>query len=173
MTSRVATVFDALAKKLNVDDSCELVLEEWGVVNADEFYFRLPSSDKLESCLEERIFPMIGSRRDDGSIEVYEKDPDELTPLLRREWMRGSTAASLRRLWEASKSAAKRDLEKLTEERPEGEAPKRMTAARIADFASKARARGGMPELSDLERPGPTTLAKVADNYRFGGAFRY
>eukprot|EP00972_Heterocapsa_arctica_P115874 16450151-Heterocapsa_arctica.AAC.1 len=78
--------------------------------------------------------------------------------------MRGSTAASLRRLWEASKSAAKRDLEKLTEERPEGEAPKRMTAARIADFASKARLRGGMP-APDIERPGPTTLAKVADNY--------
>eukprot|EP00972_Heterocapsa_arctica_P052337 7698686-Heterocapsa_arctica.AAC.1 len=48
-----------------------------------------------------------------------------------------------------------------------------MTAARIADFASKASLRGGMPELSDIERPGPQTLAKVADNYRFGGAFRY
>eukprot|EP00972_Heterocapsa_arctica_P072054 10641486-Heterocapsa_arctica.AAC.1 len=30
-----------------------------------------------------------------------------------------------------------------------------------------------MPELSYNERPGPTTLAKVADNYRFGDAFRY
>eukprot|EP00972_Heterocapsa_arctica_P030029 4424947-Heterocapsa_arctica.AAC.1 len=102
MTSRVSTVFDALARKLNVDDSCELVLEAWGVLNADEFYFRLPSSDKLKACLEERIFPMIGNRREDGSVEVYEKDPDELTPLLRREWMRGSTTASLHRLWEAS-----------------------------------------------------------------------
>eukprot|EP00972_Heterocapsa_arctica_P097893 14443278-Heterocapsa_arctica.AAC.1 len=48
-----------------------------------------------------------------------------------------------------------------------------MTAARIADLANKASLRGGMPELSDIERPGPTTRAKVADNYRFGGAFRY
>eukprot|EP00972_Heterocapsa_arctica_P044913 6628388-Heterocapsa_arctica.AAC.1 len=48
-----------------------------------------------------------------------------------------------------------------------------MTAARTADFATKARARGGMPELSDLERPGPTILAKVADNYRFSSAFSY
>ena len=68
MTSRVTSVFDALAKKLNVDDSSKLVLEEWGVVNADEFYFRLPSAEKLEACLEERIFPMIGTRRDDDVL---------------------------------------------------------------------------------------------------------
>jgi hypothetical protein len=60
---------------------------------------------------------MVASRRNDGAIDIFEKEADELSPLLRREWLRSGTAAALWRLLEACKSSAKRNLDKLTEER--------------------------------------------------------
>eukprot|EP00972_Heterocapsa_arctica_P036309 5343079-Heterocapsa_arctica.AAC.1 len=41
MTSRVATVFDALARQLEVEVDYKLVLDEWGVKSADGFCFQV------------------------------------------------------------------------------------------------------------------------------------
>ena len=163
-------MFNSLANQLEVFYSDKLLLEEWGVRTADEFFFRLPSAETLENLLSDKIFPNTAATDEDGGIVVSTKEGG--TPAALREWLRGPAAAAIRRLWEASKAAAKRDLAKLTEDKAEGDLPSRLTAPHVSDLATRAAERG-LPPVSDVERPGPVCLGKVADNHRFGGAFAH
>ena len=139
MSSRVPSVFDSLANQLEVFYSDKLLLEEWGVRAADEFFFRLPSAETLENLLSDKIFPNTAATDGDGRIVVSPKEGG--TPAALREWLRGPAAAAIRRLWEASKAAAKRDLAKLTEDKAEGDLPSRLTAPHVSDLATRCRAR--------------------------------
>ena len=171
MASQVASVFKNLAMQLRVDESDFIVLAVEGIVNSADFYFRLPTPERLETFLEEVVHPSLGVI-DDGGEQALIPRPGAMEPADRRSWLRGAACAALRRLWEASRTAAKRELEALTAEREEGEAPKKLTAPVIADMIRKAEERG-MPKLTDYEKPGAKCLARVADVYRMGGTYAY
>lgn len=173
MTSAVASVFRNLAGRLEVEECDLLNLQVEGVVNAEAFYYRLPTAEKLEAFLEEVIYPKEGfyeTSGTDGSQHVSRRDRAGADEPSRRAWLRSGPAASLRRLWEASKTTAKHDLEALTQDKFEG--PSRVSAPVLADMEARAVARG-LPRLGDTEKPGALALAKVVDNFRAGGQFKY
>lgn len=171
MATKVAAVFKSLAVQLQVDESDFITLNLEGIVNSADFFFRLPTPEKLEGFLEDVVYPVIGVISDGGDRETIPR-PGAADPGNRRSWLRGGPCAALRRLWEASKTAAKKELEALTADRIEGEAPKKLTAPVIADMVQKAEERG-MPRLTDYEKPGAKCLARVADVYRMGGTLAY
>ena len=168
MSSRVPSAFRSLAEQLAVVEIDLLVAEYEGITTADECFFRHPSSEAIEAFLTECIHPRQAVRIDGGGIEVQARVPN----VTAAAWLRSGAAAGLRRLWEASKSVSKRDLDRLTEDRLEGEAPRKVNAVVCADLAAKAEARGLAPQL-DTERPGPATIVRVLENFKLGGAFQY
>ena len=168
MSSKVTSVFRGLAERLAADADDLLLLEADGINTCDELFFRLPSAERLEEYLGQRVYGFRAERRDDDTLNTLAASRTET----RATWLRGPGAASLRRLYEASKALAKKDLERLTEERIDGEAPRKVNAAVLADLGARAAARGLGPQL-DTERPGPATLAKVIENFKLGGAFQY
>jgi hypothetical protein len=127
MASKVKSVFRSLAMRLEVDESDFLLLSHDGMESADDFFFKIPSVAKLEDYLEQDMHPLAAYEQQDGTIVTFNRAANDPTPL--RQWCRGQGAAAIRKLWEVSKSSAKRELDKLTEERTEGEAPRKVTAA--------------------------------------------
>ena len=156
--------------RLEVDESDFLLLSHDGMESADDFFFKIPSVAKLEDYLEQDMHPLAAYEQQDGTIITFNRAANDPTPL--RQWCRGQGAAAIRKLWEVSKSSAKRELDKLTEERTEGEAPRKVTAAVSADLEARATARG-LPSVLDTEKPGPWCLAKVVENFRLGGANKH
>ena len=172
MASGVASVFRALADKLEVRESDFLLLELEKVTTADQLYFMLPSEANLEKFLEECIFPR-GGEIDEGAdppvLGSVPREGAEDTAVCSR-WLRSPDAAALRRLWEASRVTAKATLEKLADDR--SDAPTKVTAPVLQDLVERAKARG-LPSLAESELPGPISMGKVLDNFRAGGPFRY
>ena len=64
-------------------------------------------------------------------------------------------------------------MEKLTEERTEGEAPKKVTASMQADLEARAADRGLRPSPLDTEKPGLLCLGKMIENFRIGGVNKH
>jgi hypothetical protein len=170
MASKVKSVFKSLAMRLEVEESDFLLLAYEGMESADDFFFKIPSVVKLEDYLEHDMYPLAAYERFDGTIATFQRVAHD--PIALRQWLRSKGAAAIRKLWEVSKSSAKRELDKLTEERAEGEAPRKVTAAVSADLEARATARG-LPEVLDTEKPGPWCLAKVVENFRLGGANKH
>ena len=170
MTSRVPDVFSCLAESLHIAvGDLELLLSE-GITTADEFYFRHPSPEKLEEFLQEVLSQV--TMRWDGDAWVREDRLDDNGQRLDvRRWLRSGDAAALRRLWEASRAASKRDLSRATEE-ADARLPAKLNIAVVTDIMSRARARG-LPEFAETERPGQQTLSRISENYKHAGPWAY
>ena len=175
MASRVRRLFEEMARKLDMDDEDLHRLQEAGIRCAGDFYFRMPSPAALEDFLEEAVMPNTATRDklEDGTEVFVLANRFEGMDILptARTWLRGAVAASMRRLWEACRTAAKHDVEALGEE-ADLPVKKKMSAPVMADLTAKAMARG-LPALSSTEAPGPRCLQRVADNFRSGGPLQY
>jgi len=171
MSSKVRSVFKSMAMKLGVEESDFLTLASAGICTADDFFFRLPTSAKLEDYLEQDMFTTLSYEEGDGRIVNYARSSQDA--VTSREWLRSSGAAALRRLWEASKAIAKKDMEKFTEEKAEGDAPRKVTASMAADLEERAVARGAFGVPLDTEKPGVLALGKLIENFRVGGSNKH
>ena len=169
MSSKVEAVFTALAESLHVEEHDFLTLVSHGNRTADELYFRMPSLPEFEKYLEDKVFPVITTKDDAGLTPAPRASGDEGWEKV--DWMRGPAAASLRRLWEASKQLAKRDLEALTDE-ASSHVPKKVSPAVVADMAAKCLARG-LPTFSATEAPGAKCLGRLLENFKTGGAWAH
>ena len=103
MASRAPHLFEALAQKLGVTESDFLLLKRYGMVNAYEFYYRLPASADLEEYLRTVAFPECAFMENQNIVLFQRSSQDQSTWA---EWKRDGGAAALRKLWEASKLAA-------------------------------------------------------------------
>ena len=142
---------------------------------AGAFFYRINSSSALEEFLTEECFEhcgleTAGPEGEEPTLTVVDRFPDGTAPTL-RAWMRDASAASLRRLWDACRSAAKSDIESLTDS-SDSPARTKLSALVIADLFQKARQKA-LPILSHCESPGPRCLQEVSDNFRAGGPFSY
>lgn len=156
--------------KVGVVEHDYLTLLYEGLATYDSLYFRYPTMEDCEALLQDKLYVSYGAYDGNNNLGLWARS--EWDTRTWREWRSSEDAAAVRKLWRLAKVAATRDLEKLTEERLEGEPPRKLTPAVAADLESKAVARG-MPRLSELERPGLACLARLMDNYRVGGAMRY
>eukprot|EP00971_Amphidinium_carterae_P345639 6486709-Amphidinium_carterae.1 len=164
MSAQLARVFAELASKVRVPPAEVQVLSYLGVVNADEMSYRFPNS----AALEEFLAVVFDHRvTEQGEVTFQPSDPADL-----RTWLRGHEAAAIRRLHEASRQLAQRELAKLVDEPLPGEGPRKLTASVLADLEEKALA-SGMPTLDDESRPGQQCLAKINENFRLGGELRF
>ena len=177
MTSQVPEVFSQLASNLRVPQDQVEVLAENGITTADELFFRLPTSEALEEYMREEVagkFIEETTFNRDGQ-DVIERRVrnrrDGEQPVDVRSWMRSAAAASVRRLWEASKAAAKRDLARATDE-ADSRMPSKLNIAVVSDLMRRAEA-NGLRAFSEGERPGQSTLSKVSENFRSAGAWQY
>eukprot|EP00971_Amphidinium_carterae_P347269 6489178-Amphidinium_carterae.1 len=164
MSAQLNRVFAELASKVRVPDGDLQVLSFLGVVNADEMSYRFPNS----SALEDFLAVVFDHRVDDNGVVV----PQPAAPADLRVWLRGPEAAAIRRLHEASRALAQRELAKLVDEPLPGEGPRKLTPSVLFDLEEKALA-AGMPSLDDESRPGQQCLAKVNENFRLGGELRF
>eukprot|EP00971_Amphidinium_carterae_P296642 5892936-Amphidinium_carterae.1 len=71
--------------------------------------------------------------------------------------MQGAAAASLRRLHEVSKALSTKELHKIIDEPLQGEAPRKLTPAVIADLEQQAHVQGLLP-MDTETRPGSTYI---------------
>eukprot|EP00971_Amphidinium_carterae_P331995 6465863-Amphidinium_carterae.1 len=165
MSAQLPRVFQDLAAKVRVQQPTMRILEHLRIDCADEFSYRLPSAPALESFLSEFFEYTIAG---DGTVQ-HVPGPDVQA---RSRWLHGSEAAALRRLHEVSKALATKELHKIIEEPLQGEAPRKLTPAVLADMEENAVLQG-MPVLDADLRPGATCLAKVHENFRLGGELRY
>ena len=170
MSSRVQTVFASLAENLRVPEEDFLTLVREGIATADELYFRLRTSGDINSFLEDVVWPNVSYKGHDGTITRTPRPSGDEGPV-KVDWMRGPAAASLRRLWEASKQVAKRDLETLTDE-SSTTVPLKMSAAVVADMQTKFVEKG-LPSFTDFEYPGRKCLGKLSENFRTGGPWSH
>lgn len=85
--------------------------------------------------------------------------------------LRSASAASLRGPWEAATSAAKKDLDRLTEGSLVG-SPRKFGASVVADLASRATLRG-LLAFGGAERPRSLCLSRLSDEIGVGGAAKY
>eukprot|EP00972_Heterocapsa_arctica_P108929 16040892-Heterocapsa_arctica.AAC.1 len=99
MASQVDTVFKGLAMKLGVPEPDFIVLLHEGIHNADEYFFRIPKSERVEAFLKDVVYPVQGVWQIDGSFGIEPRPGGDL-PEAWRVWTRGKAAAGLRRLWE-------------------------------------------------------------------------
>ena len=172
MTSKVPEVFRTLGENLRVPEGDMRFMEAQGIVCADELFFRHPTAEKLEEWMTEVMSPRtflfdeVADRWAEG-----DRLDDANQPVQARAWLRNTVAASLRRLWEASKAAAKRDLQRATEE-ADVRVPKALNPVVVSDLQNKADARG-IARFPESERPGHSALAKVASNFRSNGPWSY
>ena len=72
MTSKVRSVFRSMSMKLGVEADF-LTLSSEGIECADDFYFRLPGSKKLENFLEMEVYPTLSYEATDGSIRSFQR----------------------------------------------------------------------------------------------------
>jgi hypothetical protein len=142
MSSRVKLIFRSLSDQVGVCEEDFLTLSHEGFETSDDMYFRLPSNEKLEEFLIEVVLPIVSSLEDDGAISSAPRTSKSGDPVSAHTWLRGGGAASLRKLWEASKHAAKRDLETVGDSRGSETVPRRMMLPVASDLFSKARSKG-------------------------------
>eukprot|EP00971_Amphidinium_carterae_P274840 5453665-Amphidinium_carterae.1 len=121
MSAQLTRVFAELATKVRVPDADFQVLNFLGVVNADELSFRFPNPP----ALEEFLALVFDHRVDDTGVVVSQPS----APADLRAWLRGPDAAAIRRLHEASRTLAQRELAKLVDEPLPGEGPRKLTAS--------------------------------------------
>eukprot|EP00969_Alexandrium_andersonii_P037683 1652043-Alexandrium_andersonii.AAC.1 len=74
MSSRVASVFRGLAERLGCGEEDLAVLEADGLSSADELFFRIPTAERLEDYLGQRLFGSQGVRLSDGSFQIEAVD---------------------------------------------------------------------------------------------------
>jgi hypothetical protein len=168
MSSKIESVFEGLAQQMDVNESDYLILKSEGIANADSLGFRVPSSSELEDFLRDTVYPNEAFETPNGIVVNPRRGP-----LQWPQWRWSQDAAALRKLWQVCSNLAKKELEGIIDPSKEGEAIKKVTPIVAADMERKAVARGLLPELSDYERPGVSTLSKVVDNYRVGGPMIY
>eukprot|EP00971_Amphidinium_carterae_P329453 6461907-Amphidinium_carterae.1 len=164
MSAQLTRVFEELASKVRVPAADFQVLTYLGVVNADEMSFRFPTPAALEEFLAVVFDHRINEQ---GEVVLHPVTPAEL-----RTWLRSHEAASIRRLHEASRTLAQRELAKLVDEPLPGEGPRKLTASVLVDLEQKALS-AGMPSLDEESRPGQQCLAKINENFRLGGDLRF
>eukprot|EP00971_Amphidinium_carterae_P340083 6478254-Amphidinium_carterae.1 len=121
-----------------------------GIDCADEFSYRLPSPQALETFLSTFFEYQV---LDSGAIQ-HNPTPD--VPA-RTHWLQGAAAASLRRLHEVSKALSTKELHKIIDEPLQGEAPRKLTPAVIAELEQQAHGQG-LPPMDTETRPGSTYI---------------
>ena len=176
MTSRVEDVFFALCEQLQIPLPEVRLLRASQILTADEFFFRLPSNDKLEEWVSDTLRIRTTEVRPDidgeDAIAIVPRiDATSGHAIEDREFSRSALAASFRRLWSASKAAAQRDMNKAAEDAQFG-APGRVNAAVLADLAQKALQRG-VGAYEAHERPGQATVTRVMENFKHSGPWMY
>ena len=130
------------------------------------FFFRVPTAESLETFIGEEVFPYRAFLDVDGALNWFMRwrAPDNRTL---SEFLRSQESQSLRQLWEVSKALSKKDIAALTEDRIEGQAPKKISLPMARDLESRARALG-LADAGTYEKPGPLALAKINANHAPG-----
>ena len=175
MTSRVPDVFSALARQLNIDEADFMVMHGSGMNTADEFFFRLPDNEKMEAWLMDtmRLRTCVNPIVDGPPVwtEIDRIDAVTNTHVTEVAFSRGSLAASVRRLWAASKAASQKDLSRVADDAQFG-VPSKISTAVVANLCSKAAARG-VRDFDEHERPGQSAVSAVMQNFRHSGPWSY
>ena len=169
MGINVAQAFKSLAIKLGVEESDFLVLVYGAeIVTQDSFFYKVPQASDLEDFLRLNVFPNAGFESN-GNVEVFARY--RIDTISWADWKRSNGAAALRKLWDVSKTVARAELRKLTEDN-EDEPPKKVNRLIISDMREKAAIRG-VPEFNEFERPGRICIGKLVKNFGIGGLFEY
>jgi hypothetical protein len=169
MGINVAQAFKSLAIKLGVEESDFLVLVYGAeIATQDSYFYKVPQASDLEDFLRLNIFPNAGFESD-GNVEIFGRY--RIDTVSWADWKRSNGAAALRKLWDVSKTVARAELRKLTEDN-EDEPPKKVNRLIISDMREKAASRG-VPEFTEFERPGRICIGKLVKNFGVGGAFEH
>jgi hypothetical protein len=157
--------------KLDLAESNFVLLRIAGATTHSSFLSRVPTQESLEEFLRTEIYPycarVLSTGADDWRMRCTL--PDNRTW---QQWGIGGEAVALRRLWEVPRALAREDVTALTEEKIEGEAPKRLSLRVTRDLHQRARARGVTSD-SAMGRPRPLALAEIGRNYLHGCIPRY
>ena len=125
--------------QVEVDESDLLVMKKMGISTAEQIQFRTPSNQDPGEFARVCIFPYAayGNEQNTESIEVFCREAiGENMHLSERK--KSGAAASVRRISEAARVMAKRDVEKLTEEHQEGDTPKKLNLIIVGAMERKA-----------------------------------
>lgn len=164
MASEVEFHFKNLATRLGVSEGDVLTLLYYRVNSAGSFYFRMPSSEALERFLTQYVSKKVGIIVD-GGVELIDRNADDIAGFEFSE-----EAGALRRLWEASKTLAKEDLNRTTTGKTS--ANDRSGQIVVQDFFRRALA-NGIYFPSDRVKPGPNTVLMIHANFAPQGAHAY
>ena len=150
MSSKIREVFLSLCDLLELPKQEIQLLQELGMKSADEFYVRLPSNEKLEEWIGDTVRYSTCEQAVDETWKITDRmwagqDPHDLDALAvptERMFGRGSVAASMRRLWEASKAASKRDMMRASEGAQFGGVRQKVGTAVLSDLALRSDQEG-------------------------------
>ena len=160
-------IFRSLANRVHVRDSERAVLASKGIETADEFFFRYPNERSLEDWIEQYLYRFAGGYAADDTPQIYDRNDGGTIA----EFKSSEEVAGVRRLWLASMTLAKRDMDTLTAD-VQDDRPRRISTALINDAFGRAASRG-LIMANDRLKPSDGTMSKVMENYRIGGSFRY
>eukprot|EP00972_Heterocapsa_arctica_P033328 4905310-Heterocapsa_arctica.AAC.1 len=68
MASQVDALFKGLAMKLDVSEPDFITLLHEGIHNANDYFVRIPDSERVEAFIKEVIFPVQGVWQLDGTF---------------------------------------------------------------------------------------------------------
>ena len=166
MVSKVASYFITLAGQNQVRDEDLLTLTHLGILTASDLFFRIPSVEALEKYLAGKAFVNVGVMDHEKNVSLEQRsdfaDVDE--------WLISAGAGNIRRLWEASKIVAQADLKIASESN--ADPSRKVTKLVAADMMRKAMD-SGLEFSSDRAKPGPMTLALIANNFSPSGDLTY
>ena len=166
--------FSSLSARIDVDEGDMLLLskEEPPILTCSDLSSRIPTMDMLEEFMYDNVRSKVVTFPADRSSgePLIETLADEDQPAVKK-FKTSVRAGTLRRLWECSRAASKKDMDSMVST-DRTTAPKRLSAPMYNSMITKALA-NGMPELDEFNTPGPLTVAKVLNNFNLDSGYQH
>ena len=172
--STVSSHFRDMAVRLGMKETEFILLEYSGISCMNDFFYKVPTPEKLEDFLKDEVTWYSGVYNTTSGKEEPDWQPRYYTGDYRSEAeiLRGDEARVMRQLWEVSRSAAKKDVLALTEDKTDDLKAKKLSLPVARLFMDRSR-QLGLDTLDANAYPGPNCLLRFSQNYSTGRIPQY